>query len=195
VPLISNFKSKIKINQMKKTILSLAMVLAAGLLFAQKKTTTSAVISFDATTPIDALPKAENKTVIASLDSKSGTIAFEAAIKSFAFSNPKIQEHFNSAGWMDSDQFATATFKGSIVNLKEVKFNKDGTYAVSVAGDLTMHGVTKPVTAKGSITVSGKVVVATSEFTVKLEDYKVEGKAIAAGKVAKEPTIKVVAEF
>mgnify|MGYP003492588993 FL=1 len=50
---------------MKKTILSLAMVLAAGLLFAQKKTTTSAVISFDATTPIDALPKAENKTVIA----------------------------------------------------------------------------------------------------------------------------------
>ena len=45
---------------MKKTILSLAMVLAAGLLFAQKKTTTSAVISFDATTPIDALPKAEN---------------------------------------------------------------------------------------------------------------------------------------
>lgn len=180
---------------MKKTMLSLAMVLASGLLFAQKKTTTSAVISFDATTPIDALPKAENKTVIASLDTKSGNMAFEAAIKSFAFSNPKIQEHFNDKGWMDSDQFATATFKGSIVNLKEVKFNKDGTYAVSVAGDLTMHGVTKPVTAKGSITVSGKVIVATSEFSVKLEDYKVEGKAIAAGKVAKEPTIKVVAEF
>ena len=83
---------------MKKTILSLAMVLAAGLLFAQKKTTTSAVISFDATTPIDALPKAENKTVIASLDAKSGTIAFEAAIKSFSFSNPKIQEHCKSKG-------------------------------------------------------------------------------------------------
>jgi polyisoprenoid-binding protein YceI len=195
VPLISNFKSKIKINQMKKTILSLTMVLAAGLLFAQKKTTTSAVISFDATTPIDALPKAENKTVIAALDTKSGTVAFEAAIKSFAFSNPKIQEHFNSAGWMDSDQFATATFKGSITNLKAVKFNKDGTYAVDVTGDLTMHGITKAIDAKGTITVSGKVVVASADFKVKLEDYKVEGKAIAAGKVAKEPTIKVVAEF
>ncbi len=180
---------------MKKTILSLTMVLAAGLLFAQKKTTTSAVISFDATTPIDALPKAENKTVIASLDSKSGTIAFEAAVKSFAFSNPKIQEHFNSKGWMDSDQFATATFKGSITNLKDVKFNKDGTYAVDVTGDLTIHGVTKVIDAKGTVKVSGKTVVATSEFTVKLEDYKVNGGAIAAGKVSKEPNIKVVAEF
>lgn len=180
---------------MKKTILSLAMVLTAGLLFAQKKTTTSAVISFDATTPIDALPKAENKTVIASLDTKSGAIAFEAAIKSFAFSNPKIQEHFNNKGWMDSDQFATATFKGSITNLKDVKFNKDGTYAVDVTGDLTMHGITRATDAKGTITVSGKVIVATSEFTVKLEDYKVSGGAIAAGKVAKEPKITVAAEF
>ncbi|MBK8519987.1 MAG: YceI family protein [Chitinophagaceae bacterium] len=180
---------------MKKTILSLAMVLAAGVLFAQKKTTTSAVINFDATTPIDALPKAENKTVIASLDTKSGTVAFEAAIKSFTFSNPKIQEHFNNKGWMDSDQFATATFKGSITNLKSVKFNKDGTYPVDITGDLTMHGITKTIDAKGFITVRGKLIVANSEFTVKLEDYKVNGGAIAAGKVSKEPTIKVVAEF
>ena len=35
---------------MKKTILFLALVIAAGSLFAQKKTTTSATISFDATT-------------------------------------------------------------------------------------------------------------------------------------------------
>ena len=180
---------------MKKTILSVALVMATGLLFAQKKTTTSATIAFDATTAIDALPKAENKTVIASLDTKSGTIAFEAAVKSFAFSNPKIQEHFNSKGWMDSDQFATATFKGNIVNLKEVKFNKDGTYGVTVTGDLTIHGETKPVESKGTITVSGKIIKATSDFIIKLEDYKVSGNAIAAGKVAKEPKITVVAEF
>ena len=180
---------------MKKTILSLALVLATGLLFAQKKTTTSAIINFDATTSLDKLPKAENKTVIASLDTKSGAIAFEAAIKSFTFSNPKIQEHFNSKGWMDSDQFATATFKGSITNLKDVKFNKDGTYTVSVTGDLTIHGETKPVEAKGTITVSGKTIKTTSDFTIKLEDYKVSGNAIAAGKVAKEPKITVVAEF
>lgn len=180
---------------MKKTFLALVMVLTTGLVFAQKKTTTSAVINFDATTPIDALPKAENKTVIASLDTKTGAIAFEAVVKSFTFSNPKIQEHFNNKGWMDSEQFATATFKGSITNLNEVKFNKNGTYSVDVTGDLTMHGVTRAIDAKGSIVVSGKVITATSEFKVKLEDFKINGPAVGAGKVAKEPTIKVVAEF
>ncbi|MFM6924046.1 MAG: YceI family protein [Ferruginibacter sp.] len=180
---------------MKKTILSLALVMATGLLFAQKKTTTSATVAFDATTALDALPKAENKTVIASLDTKTGAVAFEAAIKSFAFGNPKIQEHFNSKGWMDSDQWATATFKGTITNLKDVKFNKDGTYSVTVTGDLAMHGETKPVEAKGTIVVSGKSIKASSDFTVKLDDYKVSGGAIAAGKVSKEPKISVVAEF
>jgi polyisoprenoid-binding protein YceI len=180
---------------MKKTILSLALVLATGLLFAQKKTTTSAIISFDATTSLDKLPKADNKTVIASLDTKTGKMAFEAAIKSFAFSNPKIQEHFNSAGWMDSDQFATATFAGTISNLKDVKFNKDGTYDVTVAGDLTIHGVTKAIETKGTVTVAGKSIKTSSDFDIKLEDYKVNGGAIAAGKVSKEPKISVNAEF
>lgn len=180
---------------MKKTILSLAMVMATGLLFAQKKTTTSATIAFDATTAKDALPKAENKTVIASLDLKSGTIAFEATIKSFTFSNPMIQDHFNGAGWMDSDQFPTATYKGSITNLKDVKFNKDGVYPVDVTGDLTIHGVKMPIDSKGTITVSGKSIKASSGFTIKLEDYKVNGPAIGAGKVSKEPKISVDAEF
>jgi len=180
---------------MKKTILSLALVLATGLLFAQKKTTTSATISFDATTSLDKFPKADNKTVIASLDTKNGKLAFEATIKSFTFSNPKIQEHFNSTGWMDSDKFPTATFKGVIKDGKKVSYTKDGVYDVTVSGDLTIHGVTKPVEAQATITVSGGVIKTTSEFTIKLEDYGVNGGAIAAGKVAKEPKITVAADF
>ena len=180
---------------MKRTILSIALVLTASVLFAQKKTTTSAVINFDATTSLDKLPKADNKTVIASLDTKTGKLAFEAAIKNFAFANPRIQEHFNSAGWMDSDQFPTAAFKGSITNLSAVNFAKDGTYIVNVAGELTMHGVTKPVEAAASITISGKTINTTSDFTIKLDDFGVNGGAIAAGKVSKEPKITVAAEF
>ena len=57
---------------MKKTTLVLALVFAAGAAFAQKKTTSSATVSFDATTPKDALPKAENKTVIGSIDTQTG---------------------------------------------------------------------------------------------------------------------------
>ena len=105
------------------------------------------------------------------------------------------QEHFNAAGWMNSDQFPTATFSGSITNLQAVNFAKDGTYAVTVKGELNMHGVAKPVEANGSIKVSGKTINASSDFSVKLEDYGVTGGAIAAGKVSKEPKISVTAEF
>ncbi len=180
---------------MKKTTFFFALVLATGVLFAQKKTTTSAIVNFDATTSTDALPKAENKTAVAMLDTKSGAVAFEVAIKNFAFTNPRIQEHFNAAGWMNSDQFPTATFKGKISNLAAVNFAKNGTYNADVDGELTLHGITQPVKTKATITVDGKTISTKSAFTIKLEDYKVEGNAIAAGKVAKEPTISVAAEF
>ncbi len=185
---------KIK-QQMKKSILFLALVSVMGAAIAQKKTTTSATVSFDATTKLDALPKGENKTVIASLDTKKGIVAFESVVKSFSFANPKMQEHFNSATWLDSDKFPKATFKGTITNLADVKFATDGTYKANVSGDLTIHGVTKPVTTTATIVVSGKTVTTTSDFTIALADYGVNGPAIGAGKVATDPKITVVAEF
>jgi polyisoprenoid-binding protein YceI len=198
--LINNFykqkfyKTK-KNSLMKKTSLFFAFVLCTVALFAQKKTTTSATVNFDATTSLDALPKAENKTAIAALDTKTGSVAFEVAVKNFAFSNPRIQEHFNAAGWMDSDQFPTANFKGTITNLSDVNFSKNGTYNADVEGDLTLHGVTKPVKTKATITVDSEKISSKSDFTIKLEDYNVNGGAIAAGKVSKEPTISVAADF
>lgn len=180
---------------MKKTSLFLALALSTGALFAQKKTTTSAVIGFDATTSLDALPKAENKTSVAALDTRTGSVAFETVIKNFSFSNPRIQEHFNSAGWMDSDQFPVANFKGKISNLSAVNFGKNGTYTADVEGDLTIHGITQPIKSKATFVVEGSKISSKSEFKIKLEDFKVNGGAIAAGKVSKEPVISVLADF
>ncbi len=181
---------------MKKTALLFVLSLVTCFAIAQKKlVTTSATINFDATTSLDALPKASNKTVIASLSTKTGDIAFEAAIKNFTFTNPKIQEHFNGEGWMNSDQFATATFKGKITDLTKVNFNKNGSYTVPVSGILMIHGESNPVTSTATIVVDGKKISTSSNFSIALEDYKVKGGAIGAGKVAKNPTITVQADF
>ena len=180
---------------MKKTILFLALLAATGSLFAQKKTTTSATVSFDATTPKDDLPKATNNTVIGSLDTKTGAVAFEAAVKNFSFSSPKMQEHFNGANRMNSDQFPKFTFTGTIEKVKKIKFTKDGTYKATVNGDLTVKDITKKTTVNGTITVAaGKITVMTN-FTIKLADYGISGQPIEAGKVSKEPKISVSAEF
>ncbi|MBL7749122.1 MAG: YceI family protein [Chitinophagaceae bacterium] len=180
---------------MKKTILSLAIIAITSSVFAQNLTTTSATVAFDATTPIDALPKAENKTVIASLNKTTGAVLFEAAVNNFSFSNPKIQEHFNAANWMNSASFPKFTFSGKIDKLSKVKFAKDGVYKVTVSGNLTVKGVSKPVSTPATITVTGGKVSAATAFSIVLADYGITGAPIDGGKVAKEPKITVAASF
>ncbi len=180
---------------MKKTILSLAIIAITSSVFAQNLTTTSATVAFDATTPIDALPKAENKTVIASLNKTTGAVLFEAAVNNFSFSNPKIQEHFNAANWMNSASFPKFTFSGKIDKLSKVKFAKDGVYKVTVSGNLTVKGVSKPVSTPATITVAGGKLSAATAFSIVLADYGITGAPIDGGKVAKEPKITVAASF
>jgi len=180
---------------MKRTLLSFIIATASLMAFAQKKTSTSATIAFDASTSIDDLPKAENKTAIAAIDPAKNTVQFEAAIKNFAFSNPKIQEHFNQKSWMNSDEFPKATFSGTITNPSAVNFKKDGTYNVTVDGDLTIKGKTNKVSAPAVIIVSGKTLKTTASFSIKLADFGVEGQPINTGKVSKEPKITVTAEL
>src|SRR5687768_2673764 len=180
---------------MKKTLLFLALITFTGSLFAQKKTTTSAVVAFDATTSIDNLPKAENKTVIAALDTKNGTVQFEAAVKNFAFTNPRIQDHFNGSNWMNSDEFPKFTFAGKITDLKKVNFKKDGSYTVNVAGDLTIKNIAKPLVTPATIIVKDGSISASSSFSIKLSDYEISGAPISAGKIDKEPKITIAAEL
>ena len=180
---------------MKKAILFLSFAAIASAVTAQKVTTTTGTVAFDATTPKDALPKAENKTVIASLDKTTGAVAFEAAVNNFSFSNPTIQEHFNGEKWMNSATYPKFTFSGNIVKLKEIKFNKNGSYDVKVDGNLTIKGVSKPVSTKAKVTVKDGAVSATADFKITLADYGITGGPIDAGKVAAEPKISVAVSF
>ena len=180
---------------MKKAITILALLISTGSSFAQKKTTTSATVSFDATTPKDGLPKAENKTVIGSINPLTGDVAFEAAVKNFSFANPQMQGHFNGENWMNSNTYPVISFTGKIDKLSAVKFKKNGVYKVSVTGDLKIRDISKQQKIKGTITVKGGKITVVSDFIVKLSDYNITGVPVDAGKVAKEPKVSVSAEF
>lgn len=180
---------------MKKAILFLSFVAITSSLFAQKKTTSSAIIKFDASTSLDDLPKAENKTVIASINTSTGTLAFEAVVKNFAFSNPSMQGHFNGDKWLNSDAHPTITYKGNIADLSSVNFTTDGTYTVKTEGVLTVKGVEQKLIAPATIIVKGNSLAASAEFTIKLSDFGITGAPIDGGKVAKEPKITVTAEL
>lgn len=180
---------------MKKTLLSTILLFVTFFLFAQRKVTTSAVVAFDATTAIDNQAKAENKTVIAAFDTKTGVVQFEASVKNFAFGNPTMQNHFNGSQWLNSDKFPKMTFNGKVNDLSKVNFDKDGSYTVSISGDLMVKDISKPLNTSAIITVTSGVINAASDFSITLADYGISGASMESGKIAKEPKISVKVEL
>lgn len=180
---------------MKKIQIILLLALVSFSLSAQKKTTTSASIFFDASTSIDALPKATNKTVIAVIDTKTGVVQFEAYVRNFAFSNPTMQEHFNGKKWMDADEFPKITFKGNISDMGAVDFASDGSYKTDVEGMLNVKGIEQQIKVPGTISVKNGILSISTDFSIALDDYGISGIPVQAGKVSKTPKIKVIAEL
>ena len=128
------------------------------------------------TAPSDEDVKAVNNEVTSRL-ADNGQITFSSLIKGFKFQLAEMQQHFNDQ-YMESNKYPRADFKGNIVNLKDVNFSKDGSYKVSVKGDLTMHGVTKNITANGTVEIKGGKPVASCQFTLLMKDFNVDASSV-----------------
>lgn len=153
---------------MKKIILSIAIAVVATLgVQAQSKyiTRTGQATIYSHTIAEDI--SAANNTVTGVINSSTGDIAISVPVQSFQFEKALMQEHFNNSNFMDSKQFPKISLKGKIASLSSVNFSKDGTYDVTVTGELTIKGITKPVTEKAQIIVSNGNVSVQCKFTVK----------------------------
>ena len=78
-------------------------------------------------------------TVTLDRAAKTGAIDITIDPKSIDFGVPKLNDHAKSDQMFNVEKFPSITYKG-----KSVKF--DGDKPVSVDGELTMLGVTKPIT-------------------------------------------------
>ncbi len=161
---------------MKKIIsLSIGMLLIFGTIEAQKVYgTRNGQISF--ISPTDEDVKAVNNELTSRL-SDNGTMSFSCLIKGFKFAYAEMQDHFNT-DYMQSNQFPRADFKGTITNIKEVVFTKNGTYKANVKGDLTMHGVTKNIIVIGTITVKDGKITAIASFPIIMKDFKIDASSV-----------------
>lgn len=177
---------------MKKLIL-----LAIGLFFinsgfAQDKYfTKNGTIVFDATTSTSPEKvSAINKSVACVLDTKTGNIQFSVLMHGFEFEQALMREHFHE-NYLESEKFPKAIFKGQINNSATLNYDKNGTYDVSVKGQMQMHGITKAIETKGKLIVNnGKISVA-ANFSIVLADYQVLVPRLVGDKVGKNASIKV----
>jgi len=78
-------------------------------------------------------------TVTIDRAAKTGTLDVTIDMTSVAIGNEKLNGELKSAQFFDTDKFPTATYKGTSMKFK-------GDVPTEVMGDLTLHGVTKPVT-------------------------------------------------
>jgi len=77
-------------------------------------------------------------TIVVDRAAKSGTVDITIDATSLDFGHAKMNEHAKSAEIFDTTKYPTATYKGKLVFKGDVP--------TSVNGELTLHGVTKPVT-------------------------------------------------
>lgn len=174
---------------MKKSIVTIIVLALAISAQAQRVFTKNGSINFNSKTTMETIDATSNQ-VTSVLLPNTGDIQFSVQIKSFHFKKALMEEHFNET-YMESDKYPKATFKGKITDLSKVNFTKDGTYSVTVSGDLNMHNVTQKATTNGTITVKGGKVSANSSFVVKLADYKIDVPKVVRSNISETVTITV----
>lgn len=175
---------------MKKIIASaFFFALISNTCLAQKYFTKNGNISFFSATSVENI-KADNNQVMSVLNPSNGELQFSVLVKNFHFKKTLMEEHFNE-NYMESDKFPKSTFKGTITDISKVNFTKDGTYPVTVSGDLSMHGVTKKVSSDGKINISGGKITGTSVFTIALADYNISIPKVVENNISKTIEITV----
>jgi polyisoprenoid-binding protein YceI len=156
-----------------KQFLFFGVLVAASLnIQAQKFFTKDGTIRFFSNAKLEKIEATNNKASIV-YDATSGAIEIATLVKGFIFENAFMGEHFNET-YMESDKFPKANFKGKLENPSAVNVTVAGTYKAKVVGELTMHGVTKPVNTDATFVVGGGKIETDTKFSIKASDFDVK---------------------
>jgi polyisoprenoid-binding protein YceI len=141
--------------------------------------------------------KSSNVTGSVSVDPADITTtkgSFKVPVVSLRTDNDLRDEHLQGDSWLDAEKNPNIQFEITEVILGkkysgELKKSKDT--KVQVKGKFTAHGVTKPVTATGTVNWSGDSLHIKANFTVALEDHLISVPSIVRLKVANEIAVAV----
>jgi polyisoprenoid-binding protein YceI len=180
---------------MKRTLilLLLAILIAAAASAQDRYFTRGGKIYFDATSSSEKIESINNQGTSV-FDTKTGQFEFAVLMKGFEFEKALMQDHFHE-NYVESEKYPKSVFKGTIVDLTKIDFSKDGVYAATVKGNLSLHGVTKEVIAPATFAIKGGKISAKASFKILLADFNVTIPSLVADKVSKTASINVDATY
>lgn len=171
-----------------KKFIYLLVLLACQNTFAQKLVDRAGKIHFFSEAPLENI-EASNEQVLGALDLATGNVAVSMLMKGFHFEKSLMEEHFNE-NYIESDKYPKATFTGKISPAEMVKIKGlNGTLELPATGDLTLHGVTKPVTATVKFVGDGKKLLVETTFIIKIEEYKIKVPSMLISNIAEEVAV------
>jgi len=173
---------------MKIYLLSFFLVLGFSSFGQRYYMTNDGEISFFSKTPLEDISAVSKKGSVA-INTATNEILVKIKMTTFKFQNGLMQEHFNE-NYMESEKFPDGVFTGKIQ--ETIDFKKDGVTNVTAKGVLTMHGVAKERTLTGTIEIKRGVVVLKSEFSIPLDDHKIERPSIVMMKIADKIDVKSI---
>jgi len=176
-----------------KNLLFIILFLSTQLASGQKYFSKTGKIAFSSEAPMEKI-EAQNSSASTGLDIATGNMEWAVLIQGFKFEKALMQEHFNE-NYMESATYPKAKFKGKIDNISLINLKKDGIYNVTSTGQLEIHGISKPVTSKGVITVKNGVLTAKSNFSILLADYGIEIPKLVADNISKSVDITVEVNY
>ena len=175
---------------MKKiTALVLIGMCSITLTHAQKYLTRTGSIRFFSKAPLENI-EAYNNQVSGILDLETGGMAFTVLMKAFTFEKALMQEHFNEK-YVESQLYPKATFKGTVKDFDSFEISSEQRH-VTVSGKLTIHGVTKDISAPATLMKDTKGnIEGTSVFYIDIQDYQIKVPAAVRKNIADNIEIKV----
>ncbi|HEX7014789.1 MAG TPA: YceI family protein [Cyclobacteriaceae bacterium] len=145
--------------------------------------------SFYSKAPLEDI-EAHTDQALCILDASSGEVAASMLMRSFQFEKALMQEHFNSK-YVESDKYPKATFTGKITNLSDIDLTQNGTYTAKVEGEITIHGVTKPLTADVEFVVQDNTIRASGSFPLRVKDFKITIPTLVVRNIAEVIEVRV----
>ncbi len=156
-------------------------------LMAQVYTAKSGTATFFSEAPLENI-EATSTSVQSILNTSTKNVAFIISIRSFRFRKDLMQEHFNEK-YLESDKYPNATYSGIITG--DFDLNKDGTYEVTSAGKIAMHGQEKEITTPGIFTVKNGEATLQSNFPLAVNDFNIEIPQLLFQNIADTVAVKV----
>lgn len=132
--------------------------------------------------------EARNTLGKAAMNTATGKVQVKAQIKAFKFKSAFMEEHFNE-NYMESEKYPFASFDGKFTEKPD--FSKDGEYKVTCSGKMEIHGVSNDVILPCTVKVKGNELTITSEFKVKLVDYRIKVPSLYVKNIAEEIAVDV----